>query len=495
MLTNELYDLYRQKMQQIADIKYAAAVLQWDQETYMPAGGASLRSRQLATLSEIAHERNTDDSLWKILDSLSDRSDLTNEEAKNIELSAYDYHKQKKYNTRFVRKLSETSSRAFQHWVEARKKNDFKLFESDLDELIQLKLEEADLLGYENHPYDALLNDHDRGAHCIQNDRIFEGLKTGLTRIYNLIREQPVVDDGFLKKHIPKDQQWNFGVQVLKLMGFDFQTGRKDIAAHPFTINFGSTDVRVTTRIDENDFCNMLFSTIHEGGHALYEQGLPENEYGLPLGEPASFTVHESQSRLWENNICKSLSFWEFYYPELVSCFPAPFHHIPLESFYKAINKVEASGIRTESDEVTYHFHVLIRYEIEKALLSKEISARDIPSVWNENYLKYLGIRVDSDANGCLQDVHWSHGSFGYFSTYTLGSAMAAQLHQSIIQENIAKYVISTEEIVKIRFWLRKNLFIFGRAYTTDQLCKKITGENLNINHLLNYLEKKYLIK
>ncbi len=494
MTSKEQYEQYKITMQKIADVKYSNALLQWDQETYMPTGAANIRAQQLATLSEIAHEMGTTEALGNLLTELLSKDDLTSEEKFNVKQSHEDYFKQKKYTTAFVRELSEAASAAFNNWVKARAADDFSLFENDLNKLIELKLQEADLLGYEKHPYDALLNEYDKGATVAQNDILFEELKKGLIPIVEKIKAQPLVNDDFLKQHFPKDEQWQLGIDVLKIMGYDFTTGRQDIAAHPFTINFGSTDVRVTTRIDENDFSNMLFSCIHEGGHALYEQGLLATNYGLPMGEYSSLVVHESQSRLWENHIGKSLEFWQYYYPELVKRFPKQLQQVDVTSFYKGINKVTPSLIRTEADEVTYHFHVMIRYGIEKLLLTKQIKAKDIPAIWNELYKNLLGVTVPSNANGCLQDVHWSHGSFGYFSTYSMGTMMAAQLYQSFEDqhknENKYKY---EEKIRKIRCWLRENVHIFGKAKNTNELCISISGENLTVRYLLDYLNNKYL--
>jgi carboxypeptidase Taq len=490
----QLYADYKQHLQKIADIRYSAAVLQWDQETYMPSGAAAIRAQQVATLTALAHEEATSTVLGDWLQQLKEVKELTIQEQKNIALSLYDYEKQKKYSNAFVKKLSQVTSTAFQSWVAARKQNDFTIFEKDLDTIIQLKLQEADLLGYEQHPYDALLNDYDRGATVADNDLYFATLKEELTPLLKHIQERPPINDDFLKQNYPKQEQWDLGMELLGLMGYDLHTGRQDIAAHPFTINFGNTDVRITTRIDEQDLTNMLFSTIHEGGHALYEQGLLSENYGLPLGEYSSIVVHESQSRLWENNIGKSLPFWEFYFPKLKARFPNQLQKINVTPFYKAINKVAASFIRNEADEITYHFHVLIRYEIEKALLSKQITAKDIPAVWNEKYKHYLGLTVPNNALGCLQDVHWSHGSFGYFSTYSKGTAMAAQLYATFLIDNqSAKEKVTEKEMWKLLSWLRVNLHTFGKYYNTEELCKHISGEGLNVQYLMNYLKNKFL--
>jgi carboxypeptidase Taq len=301
------------------------------------------------------------------------------------------------------------------------------------------------------------------------------------------------VDDSFLHLHYDKDTQWKFGMEVLKRMQFDFEAGRQDISEHPFTINFSSSDVRITSRIDENDFGNMTWSCLHEGGHALYEQGLPAEEYGLPLGEYCSLSIHESQSRLWENCVGRELPFWQHNFSMAQTFFPQQLNKIGIEQFYKGINKVQPSLIRTEADELTYHFHVMIRYEIEKLLIEGNLATKDIPACWNEMYQRYLGVTVPDDKQGCLQDVHWSHGSFGYFATYSLGSLYAAQLYAAIKKENgsLEKEIAigNTDTLLK---WLRKNIHQAGRYYTSEELCNKATGQMLDTGYFIDYATKKY---
>jgi carboxypeptidase Taq len=282
-------------------------------------------------------------------------------------------------------------------------------------------------------------------------------------------------------------------MEVLKRMQYDFEAGRQDISEHPFTTNFSNADVRVTTRIDENDFSNMLWSCIHEGGHALYEQGLPADEYGLPLGEYCSLSIHESQSRLWENCIGRGLPFWKYNYPLLKESFPEQFGQIGINQFYKAINKVQPSLIRTEADELTYHFHVMIRYEIEKLLIEGSIPTKDIPTYWNEHYQKYLGVVVPDDKQGCLQDVHWSHGNLGYFATYSIGSLYAAQFKAAIQKENpsLEQELASGNNMTTLQ-WLKQHIYPFGRYYNSEELCLKATGEVLNPAFFINYAKEKY---
>ena len=491
--SEELYAQYTDRMQKIADVKYSAAVLQWDQETYLPAKGADFRGRQIATLSEIAHEWFIEGSLGQLLQDLRQRNDLPADQQRNIALSLEDYEKQKKFTPAFIRRLSEASSRCFHSWLQARAANSFAFFKDDLQQMVQLKKEEADLAGYEKHPYNALLDQYEKGATVALLDRVFSEIRVPLKEIMDRIAARPQVDDTFLRGDYPRQKQWDFGMELIRMMGFDFEAGRQDISEHPFTTSFNSQDVRITTRIDEHDFSHMTWSCIHETGHALYEQGLPANYYGLPLGEFASLSIHESQSRLWENNVGRSRNWWKTIYPRLQTVFPAQLKTTSLEQFYQGINKVQPSLIRTEADEVSYHFHVMIRYELEKQLIQGSLSVADIPQWWNENYKTWLGVTVPDDKRGCLQDVHWSHGSFGYFPTYSLGSFYAAQFFASAEKQVAGLHEsIGQGHTARLLDWLRENIHRHGRHYTSEELCLQATGKPLEIKYFLDYLLDKY---
>jgi carboxypeptidase Taq len=494
MNSTDLYRNYKETLQKIADLKYASAVLQWDQETYLPKKGNETRGRQIATLNELAHQQFTDRAFGDMLLSLNASGGLSDNEKRNAALSLEDFNKSKKLPSAFVRKMSEAVNKSFHAWISARNSNDFSIFTEPLQEIIDLKKQEADLLGYEKHPYDALMNDYDKGLTTTIADKLFSDLRPQLSELLEKIAQQPVVDDSFLRQPFDKTKQWEAGMEILRRIYFDFDAGRQDISEHPFTTNFSSSDVRVTTRIDENDFGNMMWSCIHEGGHALYEQGLPAEEYGLPLGEYCSLSIHESQSRLWENCIGRGEAFWKFNFPYLKELFPTQFNDISVHQFYKAINKVQPSLIRTEADELTYHFHVMIRYEIEKLLIEGTISAKDIPAYWNEHYKKYLGVTVPDDKHGCLQDVHWSHGSFGYFATYSIGSLYAAQFFGKIKEENPGlDKVLSNGNNLPVWHWLKENIYPHGRYYNSGELCKKATGETLNSRFFIDYACEKFL--
>jgi carboxypeptidase Taq len=493
--TRQLYDSYTDRMQKIADIKYAAAVLEWDQETYLPPKGADARSRQLASLSEIAHQRLTDPSFGDLLAELQQRGDLAWDERRNVDLTLEDYNKQKKFSPAFVRRLSEACSRSFHAWIQARNANSFLLFRDDLDLVVALKKEEAELSGYEDHPYNALLDNFEKGCTTRLLDRVFETVREPLRNLLDRIAARPQVDNGFLLGEYPRDLQWKFGLDIIRQLGFDFDAGRQDLSEHPFTTSFNARDVRITTRIDEKNFDYMTWSCIHETGHALYEQGLPAQYYGLPLGEYTSLSIHESQSRLWENNVGRSLAWWQTIYPRLQNTFPDRLGGVSLERFYKGINKVTGSLIRTEADELSYHFHVMIRYQLEKNLLEGSLTVADIPAWWNDQYAAWLGIRPPDDKRGCLQDVHWSHGSFGYFPTYSLGSFYAAQLfHSAVHQDLTIEPALRQGNSAPLLAWLREQVHRHGRRYTSEELCQKATGKTLDIRFFLDYLLDKYVI-
>jgi carboxypeptidase Taq len=480
-------------MQKIADVNYSSAVLQWDQEVYMPEGGAKYRAQQISTLSGIHHEMCTSDEIGKLLNDLNNDAALTGKEKANVKESLRNYTDQKKYTTDFVITLNQTISESFQAWQKAKKENNFKLFQPLLEKLVELKKQECEILGYEEQPYDALLNQFEPGSTTKKLKTLFEGVRNELVPFVKKISEQQQPDKSFLLKHYNKDRQWKFGLELLEQMHFDFNSGRQDISTHPFTTNFNAKDVRVTTRINENDVCEMTWSCIHEGGHALYEQGLNPDDYGLPSGEYLSLSIHESQSRLWENNVGRSLSYWKNNYKKLQDAFPENLKNISLEKFYEAINVVEPSLIRTNADELTYHFHVMIRFEIEEGLMDGTLKVADLPSIWNKKYKDYLGLNVPDDSNGVLQDIHWSHGGFGYFPTYSQGSFYAAQFFNQAKKEipNLENE-IENGNLKPLLDWLREKIHHHGRTLKADELCKKITGEELNFHNFMDYAKNKF---
>lgn len=490
---NVKYQQYQQILRKISDINFAAGVLQWDQETYMPPKGAEFRAQQLATLSGLAHQHFTDEKLGKLLDELIKDTSLSEKEQKNVKQSHKDFFRYKKYNTEFVEELSRTISETFQAWHNAKSNNDFKSYAPFLNKLLTLKKKECELLGYDQHPYDAMLDQYEPGAKSADLKVLFDEVKTKLVEFVKQIAQKPQNPDAFMFLEYDEQKQWDFSLYLLKQMGYDFEAGRQDKSSHPFTTHFNANDVRVTTRVNKNNLNEIIWSTIHEGGHALYEQGIPISEYGLPSGEYISLGIHESQSRLWENNVGRSLAYWEFNFPKLQALFPENLGNKTTMDFYKAMNIVKPSLIRTNADELTYHFHILIRFEIEMALFEDKLTVNDLPEFWNAKYKEYLGIEVPNDTQGVLQDVHWSHGSFGYFPTYSLGSFYAAQfMHMAYKQIENLEEKIKNGNLLPLLEWLRTNIHQFGKQYTAEEICKKISDEVLNFNYFMNYAKKKY---
>ncbi|RYD55678.1 MAG: carboxypeptidase M32 [Sphingobacteriales bacterium] len=491
--SSELYDNYQEILQKAADLQYASAVLGWDQEVYMPPKGFPYRGRQLATLASMAHEMVTSEAYGNVLQELASRNDLTDAQQNNVRLSYEDYEKSRKLPASFIEAITQQTSASYSAWIQARTDNNYSTYALQLEKMIALKKQQADLYGYSGHPYNALLDEYEKDMTVAVLDPVFDKVKAQLPPFLQRLKNAQQVDDGFFNKYYPRQQQWDFSMKVLGQMGYDFDAGRQDISEHPFSTSFAPTDVRVTTRVNENDFASLLWSSIHEGGHALYEQGLPEVQYGMPLGAAASLSVHESQSRLWENCVGRGVHFWKYFYPILLQHFPEQLSGVQMDAFYKGMNKVQPSLIRTEADEVTYHFHVMIRYEIEKALLSNELHPKDLPGAWNDMYEKYLGVRPKDDKTGVLQDVHWAHGSFGYFPTYSLGSFYAAQYYAQAEKEiGGLSGQIETGDFKELLSWLRKNVHQYGRRYRSEELCQKATGAPLDFSVFMNYVEKKY---
>ncbi len=490
---NQNYQWYCEHLQKLADVNYSSSVLQWDMEVNMPPKGSDFRARQISTLSGISHDLSIDKKFGNILEKLSEDESLNETEKSNIRESLRDFNRNKKYNRKFVETLSKTISESVMVWTKASKESDFKSFAPFLKKLVDLKRQESELLGYQNHPYDAMLDLYEPKATTQEIDELFSGVKTWLVEFAKKISAKKQNEDEFMFMHYEKDKQWNFGIFLLKQMNFDFEAGRQDLSAHPFTTGFNSLDVRVTTRVNENDLNEMIWGCIHEGGHALYEQGLNSANYGLPSGDSVSLGIHESQSRLWENCIGRGLPYWKANFKKLQDLFPQNLAEVSVEDFYKAINVVKPSLIRTSADELTYHFHILIRFEVEKALMEKSIEVKDVPSVWNQKYKEYLGLDVPDDKNGVLQDIHWSYANFGYFPTYSLGSFYAAQFFSKAkkdipsLEKNIENG--NTKPLLD---WLRKNIHQHGKRFSAAELCKRVTGEKLNFGFFKEYSKEKY---
>ena len=489
------YEAYKNELSQVADYHGAIALLHWDNEVYAPSKSADFRAQQIATLSAAAHELATSAKLGNLLEELNANiAQLTEQQAKNVKLSLKDYKDATKLSTDFVKKYAKAKAEAYQAWIAARKANDFKVFAPALKTVVTLLKEQTELLGYEEHPYNALLDQYEIGATVAQLDPLFKQIREELVTFAKELKEKgQATNADFLFKNYNKDKQWDLGIQLLKDMGFDFEAGRQDISVHPFTTNFSPLDVRVTTAIDENQPMSMIGSCIHEGGHALYEQGLPASHYGLPLANAVSLGIHESQSRLWENNIGLSLNYWTYQYPKFQTLFPENLANVDLNTFYAAINQVAPNLIRIQADELHYHLHILVRYEIEKALIEGSIEVEDLSQIWNTKYKEFLGVEVPNDLNGVLQDVHWCEGLMGYFPTYSLGSFYAAQFFHKACQDiPTLETEIANGDTSKLLAWLRENIHQYGRQYTPTELSIKATGEPLNVQYFIDYVKAKY---
>ncbi len=489
------YNDYVEHLTKIQDIRSALALLQWDMEVYAPPKGASFRAQQIATLTATAHDWSTSVFLGNLLIELNAKADqLTLDQQINVRKSLDRYQKETKLPTEFVKELSRAQSNAFQAWIKAREANDFSVFKDPLQRIVHLLRKKTALLGYTAHPYDALLNEYEQGATVDYLDQLFGSVQLALQDLIAKLNEEgDITSKDFLHKPYDTQKQWDFGLNLLQQMGFDFEAGRQDISEHPFTTSFSSSDVRVTTRIEANNPLEMIGGCVHEGGHALYEMGLKEEYYGLPLGQVISLGMHESQSRLWENHVGLSRSFWKANYPRLQAKFSTQLGQVTLEQFYKAINQVAPNYLRTIADEVHYHLHIFIRYEIEKGLIEGSIHVEELEQVWNTKYQQILGIEVPNAQVGILQDVHWAEGLFGYFPTYSLGSFYAAQFfHQAKKDIPALESKIASGDLQALLQWLRHHIHQHGQRYTSEELCRKVTGEPLNVDYFMNYLSEKY---
>jgi len=480
---------------EIIDLNHTAALLDWDQQTYMPPGGAEGRGNQLALLRRLAHERATSPELGKLLEDLKPYAaslDPDSDDARLVKVTSRDYEKAVRVPTKYVVDFAQATTLGQQAWVEARTKSDFSIFCPHLEKIVALRQEYASFFPNFEHPYDALLDDFEPNMKTADVKAIFDGLRPRQVELIKAIASKPKVDDSFLHQPFDEKKQWDFGVEVITRFGYDWKRGRQDKAPHPFTTSFGINDVRITTRVSP-DFLNpMLFGTMHESGHALYGLGAaPELERtGLEGG--ASLAVHESQSRMWENLVGRSFPFWQYFYPRLQEVFPQ-LAGVPLEKFYKGINKVQPSLIRVEADEATYNLHIMLRLEMEIALLEGVVAVKDLPDLWNAKMQEYLGVTPPNDGKGVLQDIHWSAGSIGYFSTYALGNLISVQLWEKINQE-IPNLM---EQIRQGRFetllgWLREKIHRHGGKFEPQELVQKVTGSKIDPAPYMRYLTKKY---
>jgi carboxypeptidase Taq len=485
----------KQRLAEIYDLNSAGSVLGWDEATYMPSGGATARGRQIAIIRRLAHERFTDPTLGRLLDGLEQSSDsLSADDASLIRVARRDYEKAIRVPAEYVARANAHASASYNAWIRARPANDFAAMIPFLQQTLELSREYAEFFAPYDHIADPLIDDADEGLTTTTIRRIFTELREALVPMVRAISEQPLVDDAWLDRSFDEATQLDFGLKIAAQMGYDLKRGRLDKTRHPFCTKFASGDVRITTRVRENDVRDSLFSTLHEAGHAMYEQGVNPAHEGTPLGSGASSGVHESQSRLWENVVARSRPFWEHYYPHLKRLFADQLGSVPLDSFYRAINKVEPSLIRTDADEVTYNLHIMLRFDLELDLLEGRLEVADLPEAWRAGMKADLGIAPPDDRDGCLQDVHWYAGTIGgAFQSYTIGNILSAQFFTAA---TTAHPEISTEiadgQFGSLHGWLTNNVYKPGRAFKPDELVAQSTGSAMTMAPYLAYLRKKY---
>lgn len=489
------FETLKARLGEISDINSAISLLHWDQEVYMPPKAASGRGQQLATLSGLAHRLFTNPEIGGLILDLQNDGDLEADDAKLLSEAAHDYNHAMKLPEAFVQKFAIARAEAFEAWTKARKESDFAQFQPHLQRILDMMLEKAEYLGYKGSPYNALLDEYERGMTAEYLKTLFGDLAPRQQDfVQRLVNAPGQPDLSWLKQEWDPAAQWDFGIGILKEMGYDFEAGRQDKSVHPFSINFDTTDVRITTRIDPKDLFSGLMGSIHEGGHALYEQGFLEKDRRTVLGQAISLGIHESQSLLWENIIGRSLAFWRRHTPALIQAYPGQLDGRTPAEIYRAVNHVTPSFIRVEADECTYNLHVIVRFEIELALVEGDLKVAEVPEAWNAKMKQYLGLDVPNDALGCLQDIHWSHGSIGYFPTYALGNLYSAQIFEAAERALPDLWAqVEAGDFAPLLGWLRKNIHEVGRRKTAVELIRGVTGEAPGADPFMRYLEKKYL--
>jgi carboxypeptidase Taq len=508
-------------LRDLGHLKSVGGLVSWDQETYMPAKGGPARAEQYALIAKLIHERSTSKKLGDMIAACEDDKDVTSDPAMNVNIRELrrDFDHDTKLPGELVAELAKHGSLSQDVWKQAREKSDFKMFQPALEKMMELQRRKAECLGVPKggEMYDALLDIYEPGATAKMIEGTFTPLRKELTALVAAVAEKTSgksndgkkhkkvkIDTSCLEVKVDPALQHAFGHTVLEAMGFDLKAGRLDTTTHPFCSGFGPGDTRLTTRYRDEKFTDALYGTMHEGGHGLYEQGLPkiaelkdgkvvrESLYGQPLAESISLGIHESQSRMWENMVGRSKHFWKWALPILQKKWGKKFKKFTADDFYAATNTVTPSLIRVEADEGTYNMHVMVRFEIERGILSGDVKIKDVPAMWNAKYKEYLGVDVPDDRCGCLQDVHWSFGLIGYFPTYTLGNLYAAQFWEKInadmpdLHKQIAK-----GKMLELREWLRTNIHQHGKRHRAGELCEKITGKPLAADALLRHLRSK----
>ncbi|MFC7439870.1 carboxypeptidase M32 [Laceyella putida] len=486
----------KKRLKEIYDIHSSMSLLNWDQNTYMPKLAGDARGSQMATLGRIAHEKMTDSRLGELLDELAEQADqlpFDSNEASLIRVAKREYEKETKVPAEFISRFYQHTSQTYQAWVEARAEDDFGKVAPYLEQTLELSREYAHYFPGFEHIADPLIDRADYGMKANALRVLFGELREQLVPLVEQVTALPAVSQACIKQTFPKEKQLAYVKELIGKMGFDFDRGRLDLAPHPFMIKFAHGDVRITTRVNEQDLSEVLFSTIHETGHALYELGIDARFEGTPLHRGTSSGVHESQSRLWENIVGRSRGFWEAHYPSLQAAFPAQLGNVTLDEFYRAINHVERSLIRTDADELTYNLHVIIRFDLELAMLEGNLKVKDLPEMWRHRYQSDLGIAPSDDKHGVLQDIHWYFDFIGgMFQGYTLGNILSCQFYDAACQAHpeipseIAKGNVSV-----LHGWLKEHVYRHGGKWTATELVRRATGSDMTIAPYIAYLKRK----
>jgi carboxypeptidase Taq len=485
------------RLAQISDLENAAAVLSWDQQTYMPPGGAAARAEQLGTLAELSHQLFTAAATGELIERAAGETagaGSDSDDAALVRVTRRDYERAVKLPADLVAEMARVRTLAQDAWAKARAASDFPAFAPWLAKNLELSRRAAECWGYQDRLYDALLDGYEPGMTTAQVEAILTELRPGLVSLVQAIVERGApIDDSALRRDYEVGRQRAFSERMARTLGYDFQRGRQDIAAHPFCTTFAVDDVRITTRFDPHFLAQGLLATVHETGHGMYEQGSPPELDRTPLRGGASMGVHESQSRLWENLVCRGRPIWQHFFPLLQETFPGQLADTDVDRFVRALCKVTPSLIRVEADEVTYNLHILLRFELENDLLEGRLAVADAPAAWNTKMQEYLGLTPPDDARGVLQDIHWSIGIFGYFPTYTLGNLLAAQLWARATTDlpDLADR-LAQGDCAPLLAWLREKIHRHGRKLLPNDLIQRTTGEALTPRHFLAYLTEKY---
>lgn len=481
---------------EVDDLENAFAMLEWDQATYMPSGSGESRAYQMATLQKIVHEKLTTDEVGHLLDDLNKEYagvSIDDDDAALVRLTTRVYQRRTQIPARLVEETTRACSLAQEVWIKARAESNFAAFLPHLERIFDLKRQTAACFPGAQSVYDPLLDEFEAGGSAAQVRAMFEELKAAIVPLVQAIAARPPVSDEVLRRDYDEAQQMAVTSALIQQFGFDFNRGRQDKSAHPFCTSFGFDDVRVTTRTQRNYVVSCLMGSMHECGHALYDQGYPAQYFRTSLARGASLGVHESQSRLWENLVGRSRAFWDWYYPTFQAAFPATLRDVSLDNFYRALNRVQPSFIRVEADEVTYNLHILLRFEMEVALLDGSLAAKDAPEAWNAKFKAYFGLDVPDDRRGILQDTHWASGLIAYFPTYTIGNLLSVQLFEAATRANPAIPAgLARGEFAPLLAWLRTNVHQHGRKYLPGELIQRATGSPLSAKPYIAYLQQKY---